>query len=129
MKKLVVTAISTIIAASGCSIHGNDQGSTTNASSADQLVECYGVGNTDAPVLMAKKFCDVLPSTQQVVVTPKDYVQCYGVAAAGKNDCATATVSCGGKVKTDRDPGAWVSLPKGICENLKGGVIKSANNK
>lgn len=125
MKKVAIS-VSAMIGLSvigvGCSAHK----SSDAAASTDQLVECYGVGKTDAPVLMPKKFCDVLPASKQVVVTTDDYVQCYGVAAAGKNDCATASVSCGGKVTVDRAPDAWVSVPRGICENLKGSTIKAA---
>jgi len=124
MKKTTLAiTLSTILGAAAittaCTInnHSDTTGSATNP---DQLIECYGVGKTDAPVLMTKGMCDQLPSTKQATVNTSDYIQCYGVAASGKNDCATTTVSCGGKVKTDRAPDAWVSLPRGICENLKG---------
>ena len=33
-----------------------------------------------------------------------DKVKCYGVAKAGKNDCATASHSCAGAAKKDNDP-------------------------
>lgn len=122
-KKSIALAVSVIVGgsllATGCSINNHSE-TSSSSKNPDQLVECFGVGKTDAPVLMTKSMCDQLPSTKQVVVTTSDYIQCYGVAASGKNDCATSTVSCGGKVKTDRAPDAWVSLPKGICENLKG---------
>lgn len=121
MKKTTLTlAMVTAVGAltvTGCNAKKSDAGSKDG--SAAQLVECYGVSKSDSPLLMPKSMCDQLPSTKQVVVDTNDYVNCYGVAAAGKNDCATASVSCGGKVKTDRAPDAWVSLPKGICENLK----------
>lgn len=52
--------------------------------------------------------------------------KCYGVAKAGKNDCATADGkhSCAGTVKTDADATAWISLPKGTCEKLAGGSLE-----
>lgn len=52
--------------------------------------------------------------------------KCYGVAKAGKNDCATADGkhSCAGSSTKDADGGAWISLPTGICEKLAGGSLK-----
>lgn len=99
----------------------NDSGAVKISPS--QLVECYGVSKSGEPLTINKSLCDKLPATKQVAVNPSDYVQCYGVAAAGKNDCGTRDTSCGGKVYVDRSPGAWVSMPKGICENLKGSAL------
>ena len=52
--------------------------------------------------------------------------KCYGVVKAGKNDCQTANSSCAGTSKTDGQKDAWVLLPKGTCEKLVGGSLKSA---
>lgn len=49
--------------------------------------------------------------------------KCYGVAAAHKNDCATATNSCAGTAEKDRQPDAFVYLPKGLCEKLAGATM------
>ena len=46
---------------------------------------------------------------------------CYGVAKAGKNDCATAAHSCAGQATKDSDKGSWVSIPVGVCAKLAGG--------
>jgi uncharacterized membrane protein len=47
---------------------------------------------------------------------------CYGIAKAGKNDCAsTGANSCGGTSKVDRDPKAWIYVPEGYCERIVGG--------
>lgn len=46
--------------------------------------------------------------------------KCYGVAEAGKNDCATASHSCAGEAKTAKDPSEWVKVPKGTCEKMGG---------
>jgi uncharacterized membrane protein len=46
---------------------------------------------------------------------------CYGVAKAGKNDCASAGHSCAGQSKKDMDKGSWLSLPTGVCAKLSGG--------
>lgn len=47
--------------------------------------------------------------------------KCYGVAKAGKNDCATAKHGCATEAKKDRDPQEWISVPKGTCEKIAGG--------
>ena len=49
--------------------------------------------------------------------------KCYGVAAAGKNDCQTASNSCAGTAEKDRQPDAFVNLPKGLCGKLAGGSL------
>jgi uncharacterized membrane protein len=50
--------------------------------------------------------------------------KCYGVAKAGKNDCAAGKHACAGQSTKDRDPSEWVKLPKGTCERLVGGNVK-----
>ena len=54
--------------------------------------------------------------------------KCYGVSAAGKNDCATATSSCAGTAKVDRQTDAFVAVPKGLCLKIAGGSLKSAKS-
>jgi uncharacterized membrane protein len=49
-------------------------------------------------------------------------VKCYGVAKAGKNDCATASHSCAGSAKKDNDPTEWKHMPKEECEKAGGKV-------
>jgi len=46
--------------------------------------------------------------------------KCYGVAMAGKNDCAAgAGTSCAGTSTVDYDPGHWKYVAKGNCEGMK----------
>ncbi len=52
--------------------------------------------------------------------------KCYGVAAAGKNDCQTASNSCAGTAEKDRQPDAFVNLPKGLCSKIAGGSLAAA---
>jgi len=52
--------------------------------------------------------------------------KCAGVIKAGKNDCATSKNQCHGHVKVDRDPEAWIYVPKGTCERIAGARISSA---
>jgi uncharacterized membrane protein len=47
--------------------------------------------------------------------------KCYGVAKAGKNDCAANGHSCAGQAKSDGNGKEWVHLPKGACEKIVGG--------
>jgi uncharacterized membrane protein len=49
--------------------------------------------------------------------------KCFGVAKAGKNDCATSAHSCQTLSKKDADGKEWVKLPKGTCERLAGGSL------
>lgn len=46
--------------------------------------------------------------------------KCYGVAKAGKNDCAGNSHSCAGQAKTDNDPNEWKHMPKDECEKMGG---------
>ncbi|WP_305373615.1 BufA1 family periplasmic bufferin-type metallophore [Photobacterium leiognathi] len=52
--------------------------------------------------------------------------KCYGVAKAGKNDCATKTSSCAGTSKVDGQKDAFIAVPKGMCDRLHGGSTESA---
>jgi uncharacterized membrane protein len=48
-----------------------------------------------------------------------DKEKCYGVAMAGKNDCAaTGNNSCAGTSKMDYDKGAWKYVAKGTCAGM-----------
>ena len=52
--------------------------------------------------------------------------KCAGVIKSGKNDCATSKNQCHGHVMSDRDPEAWIYVPKGTCEKIAGGRISAA---
>ncbi len=53
--------------------------------------------------------------------------KCYGVAKAGKNDCAAKGHGCAGQSKADGDGAEWIKLPAGTCEKLTNGS-KTAKN-
>lgn len=57
-----------------------------------------------------------------------DKEKCYGVAKAGKNDCAANGHSCAGQSKVDNDPSEWKSVPKGECEKM-GGTTEAPKKK
>jgi uncharacterized membrane protein len=45
--------------------------------------------------------------------------KCYGVALAGKNDCASGPgTTCAGTSKTDYQATAWKNVPKGTCTTI-----------
>jgi uncharacterized membrane protein len=52
--------------------------------------------------------------------------KCYGVAKAGKNDCAGAKHACAGQSAKDKDANEWVKVPKGTCDRLVGGSLSPA---
>ncbi|WCM24253.1 DUF2282 domain-containing protein [Paraburkholderia bryophila] len=51
-------------------------------------------------------------------------VQCYGIAKAGQNDCASKTGvhSCAGEAKVDNDQGDFKTVPKGTCKKMGGKI-------
>ena len=51
--------------------------------------------------------------------------KCYGVAKAGKNDCAGAGHACAGQAKSDGNGKEFIKLPKGTCERLTNGSLTS----
>jgi len=55
--------------------------------------------------------------------------KCYGVAKAGKNDCAGANHACATQGKKDRDASEWVKVPKGTCDRLVGGSLSAPAKK
>jgi len=55
--------------------------------------------------------------------TKVEMEKCFGVAKAGKNDCASnkSAHACAGQATKDRDPMDFVAVPKGTCDKLAGG--------
>ncbi len=64
-----------------------------------------------------------LPNTAHAEEAGKE--KCYGVAKAGKNDCAHAggTHSCAAQSAADGDKNEFLLLPAGVCEKLVGGSL------
>ena len=50
--------------------------------------------------------------------------KCYGIAAAGQNDCQTSTHSCAGEAKQAREKDSWIYVPAGTCAKIDGGSLK-----
>lgn len=68
----------------------------------------------------------LMASAQNAVAAPKYKAEkCYGVAKAGKNDCAAGPgTTCAGTSTVDAQGDAWMYVPKGTCEKLVGGSLK-----
>jgi uncharacterized membrane protein len=76
-----------------------------------------------APALAAAAATPLLLFAQKPVPAPTNFKaeKYYGIAKAGKNDCAsTGNNSCGGTSKIDGDPKAWIYVPAGYCERIVG---------
>jgi uncharacterized membrane protein len=54
-----------------------------------------------------------------------DKEKCMGIVKTGMNDCGTSQHACAAQAKTDADAEEWIYLPKGTCEKIPGGVVKS----
>ena len=52
-----------------------------------------------------------------------DVEKCADIVKAGKNDCGTSKSACAGSTTADRDSEAWISVPKGTCERIAGGMV------
>lgn len=64
--------------------------------------------------------CAIGMTTAQAEDDKKDTEKCYGVAKAGKNDCASGAHSCAGQAKKDNDLNDWKYVAKGTCEKMGG---------
>lgn len=55
--------------------------------------------------------------------------KCYGVALAGKNDCAAGPgTSCAGTSTVDYQGNAWKYVAKDTCEDIGGSLTARAGN-
>lgn len=65
-------------------------------------------------------------STSPVLAAKPAMEKCYGIAKAGKNDCASKTAShaCAGQSSKDGDKTSFLVVPKGTCNKIVGGSTK-----
>ena len=83
--------------------------------------------NKDKVVQSAIAAFFALAATNTAIAAPTQTTQqekCYGIAKAGMNDCATAKQSCAGSATKDRQPDAFLFVPKGLCDRIAGGSLK-----
>ena len=62
--------------------------------------------------------------TSAGTATAADNEKCYGVAAAGQNDCQSANNSCAGQVSENGRADAWIYVPTGTCQKINGGSLE-----
>lgn len=65
-------------------------------------------------------------SGSAAAASPEGMEKCYGVAEAGKNDCAAPAAghSCAGQAVKDNDPLSFIYVPAGLCDRLAGGSVE-----
>jgi uncharacterized membrane protein len=49
--------------------------------------------------------------------------KCYGIAKAGKNDCAANGHACSGQSRVAGNAREWIYVPTGTCERINGGSL------
>ncbi len=57
----------------------------------------------------------------------KNMDKCFGIAKAGMNDCSSnkSAHSCAGQATKNNDPMDFVAVPKGTCDKIAGGMLKT----
>lgn len=56
--------------------------------------------------------------------------KCFGIALAGKNDCAAGPgTSCAGTATVDYQGNAWKYVDDGTCEEVGGSLAEKAGNE
>jgi uncharacterized membrane protein len=70
---------------------------------------------------LAFSLASLATSVQAAPDSPKPAMEkCYGVALAGRNDCAAgAGTTCAGTSKADYQGNSWVLVAKGTCTTIK----------
>jgi uncharacterized membrane protein len=63
------------------------------------------------------------PAHAGPVDQPAGSEKCYGIAKAGKNDCAAGAHSCAGQGTKNSDKASFVYLPSGACTKIVGGSL------
>jgi uncharacterized membrane protein len=73
-------------------------------------------------VAAAASIASVVPASAGPAAKPAyDSEMCYGIAAASKNDCKTASHSCAGTANKDAQGDSWIYVPVGTCSKIVGG--------
>jgi uncharacterized membrane protein len=69
---------------------------------------------------LATALAMIATASAQPVKQPANTEKCYGVALAGKNDCAAGPgTTCAGTSKADYQGNAYKYLAKGTCTSMK----------
>ena len=73
------------------------------------------------PIVLAAAMAAAIGATVAAPAQAAEMEKCYGIVKAGHNDCQTATSSCAGTSKMDRQGDAFIAVPKGTCAKIVGG--------
>ncbi|MBW9264405.1 MAG: DUF2282 domain-containing protein [Candidatus Thiodiazotropha sp. (ex. Lucinisca nassula)] len=81
---------------------------------------------TTTSAIVAGAITSALALSPMSVANAADTEKCYGVAKAGKNDCAAGPgTSCAGTSTVDAQGNAWMLVLKGTCEKIVGGTLEA----
>ncbi|HET6161690.1 MAG TPA: DUF2282 domain-containing protein [Dongiaceae bacterium] len=75
-------------------------------------------------LILAGAVAAALASPMIGTAAAADNEKCYGVAAAGQNDCQSAGNSCAGQVNQAARTDAWIYVPAGTCTKINGGSLE-----
>ncbi|MBT3047082.1 MAG: DUF2282 domain-containing protein [gamma proteobacterium symbiont of Ctena orbiculata] len=82
------------------------------------------MNKTTTSAIVAGAITTALSLSPLSLAQAADTEKCYGVAKAGKNDCAAGPgTSCAGTSTTDAQGNAWMLVLKGTCEKIVGGSL------
>ncbi len=95
---------------------------TLAASMVAAAMSIGGVANATPPMMTKAQMMKVQQANHARAMA-QHLVACYGIAAAGKNDCAAGAHSCAGQSTINRDPKSFVLLPVGDCQKIAGGSL------
>jgi uncharacterized membrane protein len=73
-------------------------------------------------LVLAAALAGVVSAVSVPAFAADEKEKCFGIAKAGKNDCAAAdgSHSCAGQSKADNAASEWKFVAKGECTKLKG---------
>jgi uncharacterized membrane protein len=75
---------------------------------------------TASTVALASAFSAALTLVSAPAAQAEEQEKCYGVAKAGKNDCAAGPgTTCAGTSTVDYQGNAWTLVKKGTCESIE----------
>jgi uncharacterized membrane protein len=81
---------------------------------------------TTTTAIVAGAITTALSLSPMSMANAADTEKCYGVAKAGKNDCAAGPgTSCAGSSTVDGQGNAWMLVLKGTCEKIVGGSLEA----
>ena len=75
-------------------------------------------------VVLASAVAAALSGSAVTSAQAAENEKCYGVAAAGQNDCQAAGNSCAGQVAEAGRGDAWIYVPTGTCTKINGGSLE-----